>query len=171
MRGFGVSRVLVHDPHASPPPGVEAVSVETVCREADYISLHAPLTSATRHILNGGRLRLMKPTTIIVNTSRGGLVDEAALAAAIGQGRLFGAGLDVLNAEPPARGNPLLHLPTVVISDHTAWYSVESIADLQRKAAEEVVLILSGKRSSNWVNRWLDCTAGSARIEQQPRKQ
>ena len=176
MRGFGVSRVLVHDPHASPPPGVEAVSVETVCREADYISLHAPLTSGTRHILNAGRLRLMKPTTIIVNTSRGGLLDEAALAAAIGQGRLFGAGLDVLNAEPPSPGNPLLHLPTVVISDHTAWYSVELIADLQRKAAEEVMLILSGKRPSNWVNRWLDravecAPADSARMEQQPRKQ
>jgi len=153
MRGFGVERVLVYDPHASLPSGA-AASLEEVCREADYISLHAPLTPETRHILDADRLRLMKRTAIIVNTSRGGLVDEAALAAAMGEGRLFGAGLDVLDPEPPSPDNPLLKLPSVVLSDHTAWYSAESVAELQRKAAEEVVRILSGKPPVHWVNRW-----------------
>lgn len=154
MRGFGVTRVLVHDPLAELPDGVEAVSVEMLCREADVVSLHAPLTSRTRQIIDAGRLRLMKPTAILINTSRGGLVDEAALAAAIRDGRLFGAGLDVLDTEPPSLDNPLLKLPGVVLSDHTGWYSAESVADLQRKASQEVVRILSGERPANWLNVW-----------------
>jgi len=173
MRGFGIARVLVHDPYAALPPGIQAVPMDELCREADYISLHAPLTPQTRHILDAGRLRLMKPSAIVVNTSRGGLVDEAALAAALGEGRLFGAGLDVLDAEPPAPGNPLLRLPTVVLSDHTAWYSAESVAELQRKAAEEVVRILSGEPPLHWVNRWPgragECT--SAQSAQKPGRQ
>jgi D-3-phosphoglycerate dehydrogenase len=154
MRGFGVTRVLVHDPLAELPDGVEPVSVDVLCREADVVSLHAPLTSRTRQIIDAGRLRLMKPTGILINTSRGGLLDEAALAAAIRDGRLFGAGLDVLDIEPPSPDNPLLKLPGIVLSDHTGWYSAESVAELQRKAAQEVARILSGERPVNWLNVW-----------------
>jgi D-3-phosphoglycerate dehydrogenase len=154
MRGFGIARVLVFDPHAALPPDVEAVSIDTLCRKADYLSLHAPLTSETRHILNGARLALIKTTAIIVNTSRGSLIDEGALAAALRENRLFGAGLDVFETEPPERSNPLFELPNVVLSDHAGWYSEESIAELQRKAAEKVARILSGRPPLNWMNRW-----------------
>lgn len=156
MRGFGVARVLAFDPHAAPPPDVEAASLDTICREADFISLHAPLNDETRRMLDRDRLRLCKPSTIVVNTSRGALIDEAALTEALVEGRLLGAGLDVLEHEPPHPDNPLLRLPNVVLSDHAGWYSEESVADLQRKAAEEVARILSGTAPQNWLNRWAD---------------
>ena len=131
-----------------------------LCREADYLSLHAPLTAETRHILGAERLALLKPTAIVVNTSRGALIDEEALAAALREGRRgFGAGLDVFETEPPAVGHPLLRLPNVVLSDHAGWYSEESVAELQRKAAEEVARILSGQPPLNWTNRWTGADA------------
>jgi D-3-phosphoglycerate dehydrogenase len=154
MRGFGVTRVLAYDPFMRLPMGVEPATIEDVCRESDYVSLHAPLTPDTRHMLDAARLRLMKPTSIIVNTSRGALIDEAALIEALRRGAIFGAGLDVFEDEPPAQDNPLLGLPNVVVSDHAGWYSEESVADLQRKAAEEVREILLGRTPVNWVNRW-----------------
>ena len=131
MRGFGIARVLVFDLYADLPPGVEAASVDTAGRPT--ISLHAPLTAETRHILGAERLALLKPTAIVVNTSRGALIDEEALAAALGGVGGFGAGLDVFETEPPAAGHPLLRLPNVVLSDHAGWYSEESVAELQRK--------------------------------------
>jgi D-3-phosphoglycerate dehydrogenase / 2-oxoglutarate reductase len=160
MRGFGIARVLAFDPYAELPPGVEAASVEALCREADYLSLHAPLTPETRHILDAERLALLKPSAIVVNTSRGALIDEEALATALQEGRFFGAGLDVFEAEPPVAGNPLLRLPNVVLSDHAGWYSEESVAELQRKAAEEVARILSGQPPMNWTNRWAEADSG-----------
>jgi D-3-phosphoglycerate dehydrogenase len=159
MRGFGIARVLVFDPYAELPPTVEVASVDTVCQESDYLSLHAPLTSETRHVINADRLALLKSTAILVNTSRGALVDERALTSALQEGRLFGAGLDVFETEPPAPGNALLSLPNVVVSDHAGWYSEESVADLQRKAAEETVRILSGLPPLNWTNRWTETEA------------
>lgn len=154
MRGFGVSRILAYDPYAQLPAGVEAAAIEDICRKSDYVSLHAPLTPDTRHMLDAARLRLMKPTAIIVNTSRGALIDETALIEALRSGRIFGAGLDVFEDEPPARDNPLLGLPNVVLTDHAGWYSEESVAELQRKAAEAVREILLGRAPVNWVNRW-----------------
>ena len=156
MRGFGVARVLAHDPHAELPADVERADVATICRESDYISLHAPLTPQTRHILDAAALALCKPTAIVVNTSRGALIDETALIAALREGRIFGAGLDVFETEPPRRDTPLFALSNVVLSDHTGWYSEESVAELQRKAAEEAARILRGERPLNWVNRWAD---------------
>jgi D-3-phosphoglycerate dehydrogenase / 2-oxoglutarate reductase len=154
MRGFGITRVLVYDPHAHVRAGIEIVDLDTLCRESDYISLHAPLTSETRHLLNARQIALMKPTTILVNTSRGALIDEAALSVALRENKIFGAGLDVFEQEPPDRANLLLQLPNTVLSDHAGWYSEESVTDLQRKAAEEVVRILSSHEPNNWVNRW-----------------
>ena len=86
-------------------------------------------------------------------------IDEEALVAALQNGRFFGAGLDVFETEPPSPGNPLLELPNVVLSDHAGWYSEESVAELQRKAAEEVARILSGQPPLNWTNRWTDTEA------------
>jgi D-3-phosphoglycerate dehydrogenase len=154
MRAVGVARVLVHDPFARLPETVMAADMETLARESDYISLHAPLTPQTHHILNADRIALMKPTAIIVNTARGSLIDEVALAGALEAGRIFGAGLDVFETEPPAATSPLLRLPNVILSDHAGWYSEESVADLQRKAADEVVRILSGQKPLHWANPW-----------------
>lgn len=152
---LGFARTLVFDPARTvPPEGTTLAELATLCAEADVISLHAPFTPATRHMIGRAELARMKPTAILVNTSRGGLVDEVALAEALAQGRLFGAGLDVFEREPPDEDSPLLALPNLVVSDHTGWYSEESVADLQRKAAEEVARALRGERPRSWVNPW-----------------
>jgi len=156
MRGLGVVRVMAYDPllEAGAFVGVESVDLNFLCEQSDFISLHAPLTRYTSHIINSTRLALMKPTAILVNTARGGLVDETALVEALGSKRIFGAGIDVFEREPPAPDHPLFGLDNVVLSDHTAWYSEESVAELQTKAAEEVARVLRGEPPKHWVNRW-----------------
>lgn len=154
LRGIGISRILAHDPHAILPEGIEAATVDELCRQSDFISLHAPLTPDTRHILSCERIAMLKPTAIVVNTARGPLIDEAALVDALRKGRIFGAGLDVFTDEPVRLDNPLLHLQNVVVSDHCGWYSEESVQDLQRKAAQEVARVLAGSQAMNWLNRW-----------------
>lgn len=153
-RALGYERTLVFDPYLHlAPDGVELSTLERLCAEADVISLHAPLTGASRHIINAARLELMKPTAILVNTSRGGLIDTAALHEALAAGRIFGAGLDVFEEEPPAADQPLFGLSNVVVTDHTGWYSEESVQDLRRKASEEIARVFSGGTPRNWVNR------------------
>jgi D-3-phosphoglycerate dehydrogenase len=98
----------------------------------------------------------MKPTTILVNTARGGLIDEAALVAALQHGTIFGAGLDVFESEPPRADNPLFACENAVLSDHTGWYSEDSVAELQQKAAQEVVRVLRRERPKHWLNPWSD---------------
>lgn len=154
MRGIGVTRVLVYDPLAEPCEGVERVDLDTLCREADFISVHAPLSPATRNLLDARRIGMMKPTAIVVNTARGPLIDETALSEALREQRIFGAGLDVYETEPPATSNPLFQLDNVVVSDHTGWYSEESVAELQQKAAEELARVFRGEEPRNWLNRW-----------------
>jgi D-3-phosphoglycerate dehydrogenase len=150
---LGFARVLVHDPFLkAPPEGAELVSLDTVAREADAISLHAPATNATRHIIGRAFLAQAKPNAVLVNTSRGALIDEAALAAALAEGRLLAAGLDVFETEPLRRDSPLRGLDNVVLTDHAAWYSEQAIADLQRKAAEEVARVLGGEAPLHQVN-------------------
>lgn len=152
---LGFARVLVHDPLlTAPPAGTDLAPLDALLAAADVVSLHAPLLPATRHLLGAPQLALMKRTSILVNTSRGALVDEAALAAALREQRLFGAGLDVYEQEPPARDNPLFALDNAVLTDHTAWYSEGSVVDLQQKAAQEVARVLRGGRPLSWVNRW-----------------
>ncbi|WP_284617741.1 C-terminal binding protein [Aquabacterium humicola] len=154
LAGFGFARVLVHDPHATLPPGVQAASVDEVCSEADLVSLHAPLTTHTHHLIDARRLALMRPTAILVNTARGGLVDLDALYDALAARRLLGAGLDVFDPEPPDRTHPLFTLDNVVVTNHVGWYSEESMRELQRKAAEEAVRVLRHETPRHWVNRW-----------------
>lgn len=155
MRGMGVARVLVHDPQlGSWPEGIAAAEIDEICRAADFVSLHAPLTAQTRHVIDARRLALMKPTAILINTARGGLVDEAALARALRERRIFGAGLDVLEREPPPADDPLLGLDGVVLSDHTGWYSEQAVESLQSQAAAEVARVLRGEPPLNWVNPW-----------------
>lgn len=154
FEGFGFGRVLAHDPVADLPVGVEAADIDRICREADLISLHAPMSAETRHLIDARRLALMRPTAILVNTARGGLVDLDALYVALSTGRLLGAGLDVFEREPPDPSHPILGLDNVVLTNHIGWYSEESMRDLQRKAAEEAVRVLKGDAPIHWLNRW-----------------
>lgn len=155
---FGFSRVLVVDPalteaHAR-EEGVEIADIDTVCRAADVVSLHAPLMPSTRHILDARRIAMMKPDAILVNVSRGGLVDETALAEALEAGHLFGAGVDVFETEPPARDHPLLRAPRTILTDHTGWYSERTVQILQSTAARQIAAVLQGTPPEHWVNRW-----------------
>ena len=152
--GFGFARVLVHDPQAQLPQGVEAADVDRICREADVISLHAPLTSETRHLIDGRRLSLMRRTAILVNTARGALVDLDALHAALAENRLLGAGLDVFEQEPPDTAHPLFALDNVVVTNPMGWSSEEAMSELQRKAALEAARVLRGEPPQQWLNRW-----------------
>ena len=152
LAGFGFGRVLVHDPKAELPPGAEQASVDEICAASDVISLHVPLTASTRHLIDARRLALARPTAILVNTGRGGLVDLDALFDTLKSGRLLGAGLDVFETEPVDPAHPIFGLPNVVVSDHIGWYSEEAMRDLQRKATEEAVRILAGNKPLHWLN-------------------
>ncbi len=155
LMGFGFGRVLIHDPSLHPmPEGTEAASIEDLCRQADVISLHAPAKPRTHHLINAERLALMRPTAILLNTARGSLVDTEALYQALAAGRIHGAGLDVFEMEPPDARHPLFALDNVVVTNHIGWYSEEAMRDVQRKAAEEAVRVLSGQAPLNWLNRW-----------------
>jgi phosphoglycerate dehydrogenase-like enzyme len=106
--------------------GVRFVELDTLLRTADAVTIHVPLSATTRHLIDAESLSLMKPTAVLVNTARGGLVDETALATALRERRLLGAGLDVLSQEPPPADHPLLELDNVVLTPHTAgptWQS------------------------------------------------
>lgn len=157
-KGFLPQRVLVFDPYARPEAiqadGAEAVELDTLLTESDYISLHAPLTPQTRHLINTATLAKMKANAVIVNTARGELIDEKALATALSGGRIAAAGLDVFEQEPPAPDHPLLRPPNVVLSGHVGWYSKDAVRELQTRAAQEIVRVLSGGRPECWVNRW-----------------
>jgi len=158
FEALGFSETLVYDPFlsaaAAREAGVELVGLEELCQRADVVSLHAPLTDATRHIIGAVHLRMMKRSTILVNVSRGGLVDEVALADALNDGRIFGAGVDVFEQEPIRSDHPLLKTPNTILSDHAAWYSERSVEVLQRNAAQEVRRVLTGQAPKNWVNQW-----------------
>lgn len=154
-RGLGFARILIADPALrDAPEGCALADAATIAAEADAISLHAPATPATRHMIDAAFLRRCKPSAVIVNTSRGALIDEAALAEALRAGRLQGAGLDVFEVEPLPAASKLRGLPNVILSDHAAWYSEAALADLQRKAAEEVARLLTGAPPLHQINRW-----------------
>lgn len=135
-QAFGM-RVLIaeHKDASAVRPGYAAF--ETVLRESDVITLHAPLTPATRHVIGVAEIERMKPSAILINAGRGGLVDEAALAQALRRGRIAGAGFDVLSVEPPRAGNPLLDLdmPNFILTPHNAWASAEA----QQRMADELI--------------------------------
>jgi glycerate dehydrogenase len=125
--------------------GVRAVDLETIFRKSDVVSLHCPLTPETRRLVNRERLALMKPTAFLINTSRGPLVDEVALAEALNEGRLAGAGLDVLEQEPPAEGNPLFTATNCYITPHIAWATRASRQRLLDAAIDNVAAFLKGE--------------------------
>ncbi|MGR6501249.1 D-2-hydroxyacid dehydrogenase [Shewanella sp. Koi 1] len=132
------------------PQGVSWTSRDTVFKESDILSLHCPLTPETTELINTQTLELMKPQALLINTARGGLIDEAALAAALTQGKVF-AGVDVLSTEPPSADNPLLTAPNISISPHNAWATKEARQNLLNIATANLSAYLAGDRV-NWVN-------------------
>lgn len=126
-------------------PGIELVDEETLFRTSDVISLHCPLTPETKHIINAQRLGWMKPTAFLLNTSRGPLIDEAALAEALNAGRIAGAGLDVLSVEPPPASNPLFQAKNCFITPHIAWATHAARSRLMATAVANLDAFLKGK--------------------------
>jgi D-3-phosphoglycerate dehydrogenase len=122
-----------------------AASMHALLAESDVVSLHAPLQTGTRHMIGAAELALLRPDTILVNTARGALVDEEALAAALAEGRLFGAGLDVFASEPPLPGHPLRGLPNVVLTPHVAAATPTTRAATAMAAARHVLDVLLGR--------------------------
>jgi glycerate dehydrogenase len=148
---FGM-RVLVYTPRAHAlPEFVESCDLQTLFRASDVVSLHCPLTDETRQLVNPDRLSWMKPSAFLLNTSRGALVDERALTAALESGRLAGAGLDVLSEEPPPANHPLLRVKNCIITPHNAWGTRAARERLMNIAAENISAFLIG-RPINVVN-------------------
>lgn len=152
---FGM-RVMVYDP-AVAPEAVKAVRCEKVdldrlLAEADFVTLHAPLTGSTQNLLDETNLRRMKSTAFLINTARGGIIDQTALVKALEQDWIAGAALDVFVPEPLPGDHPLLKFPNVIATPHVAFYSEEALLDLEILAAENVAAVLSGRRPANVVN-------------------
>lgn len=147
-RAFDMS-VLVHT--RTPPAGggadagIRFADIETVFRESDVISIHAPLTPLTENLVNAERLRLMKPTAYLVNTSRGGLLDEDALAAVLKERKIAGAALDVMKEEPPELNHPLFRFPSCLITPHHAWAAKAARVRCMKIAAENLAAFIAGK--------------------------
>lgn len=154
--GFGL-RIIAYTPRLSPaaldPFGTATNDLDFLLRESDYVSLHVPLTGETRGLIDERALRLMKPTAVLINTSRGAVVDEAALVRALQEGWIAGAALDVLTQEPPAPDHPLLAQQNVLVTPHIAFYSETAIAELAQRAAENVAQVLRGEVPTHVVNK------------------
>lgn len=156
-RALGLEmRVMVYDPYVPDDHarrgGMEPVTLEALLRTADIVSLHVPLTEATRGILNAERLRLMQPTAFLINCARGGLVDDAALIAALDAGQLAGAGIDVFAREPVAADDPLPRHPRVVATPHLGASTLEAQVNVAAQVATEVLAVLQGRPTQFAVN-------------------
>jgi D-3-phosphoglycerate dehydrogenase len=144
LAAFGC-RLLAYDPHASDAPqGVQLVGLEDLLSESDVVIVHAPLTDATRHLINRERVALMRAGSLLINVSRGGVVDTEAVIEALESGRLSGAALDVIEAEPHVPPRLSAH-PGAILTPHVAFSSDASLRELRRRTAEEVVRVLSGQ--------------------------
>ena len=145
--------VATHDPYLATnidlPLGVLNLSMDEAFAAADILSLHLPLTETTRHLINANTLAALKPTSVLINTARGGLVDSIALADALDRGQLAGAGLDVFEQEPLPGDHRIRKCANVLLTSHVAWYSELSGLELQKMAAEEVVRALTDQPLQN----------------------
>jgi D-3-phosphoglycerate dehydrogenase len=143
--------------------GVKPVDFDTVLRESDFVTIHTPLTSETRNMFGYEQFKKMKRTAYFINTARGGCVDQPGLIQALKEGLIAGAGIDVTVDEPIAPENLLLMMPNVILTGHSAWYSITSEADLNRRPMTQVVQALQGELPlytvntdvrTKWVTRW-----------------
>jgi D-3-phosphoglycerate dehydrogenase / 2-oxoglutarate reductase len=143
-------RVIAYDPYVARDvfvsSGVEQAGLAKVLQDADLISVHTPLTPDTRHLIGAPQFALMKRDAILINTSRGPVIDEAALIDALRSGQILGAGLDVTEKEPADPDNPLLSMPNVIVTPHMASASDWASAERRRRPAHEVAAVLTGHR-------------------------
>jgi len=155
LRGFEVD-VVAYDPYVDADEmaeaDVEKVPLDELYARADYVSLHAPVTDDTRGMIDADALDAMGEETVLVNTGRGALVDEDALAEGLRAGTVAAAGLDVLRTEPPEADHPLLGLDNCIVTPHAAWYSVEAREDLNATVAENVRAGLAGETPPNYID-------------------
>jgi D-3-phosphoglycerate dehydrogenase / 2-oxoglutarate reductase len=151
-------KVISHDPFCDAKTfealGVSPVSYEELLCTSDVLSLHVPLTNANRHMVDAQAIMRMKKGAVLLNTARGGLVDAVAVIDAVKRRHLGGAGLDVLDQEPPAQSQLTHGLDNVLITPHLAFYSEEAMQELQLRSALAVADVLQGKEPANWANRW-----------------
>ncbi len=150
------ARVVAFDPYVPPEQaaalGVELLPLDEVLRRSDYVSIHVPLTPETRGLIGADALALMQPTAYLINTSRGPIVDQAALIAALQDGRIAGAGLDVFETEPLPPDSPLVALDNVVLTPHTASFADETFRVMFRRVGEEAARALRGQMPNTPVN-------------------
>lgn len=153
-RGLGYEVIAADARHAlgTEVDGVRIVSLEELLGAADVVSIHTPLTPTTHHLISTDQLALMKPEAILVNTSRGGVIDTDALVRALTEGRIYGAALDVHEQEPVPADHPLTTFDTVVLTPHIAWYTEESYFALKRRTLGNVADVVSGARPRNILN-------------------
>lgn len=155
-KAFGL-QVIAYDPYVAPEVGlqydVKILPLEAVLKESDILSVHVPLTKDTEGILDEKAFSLMKDDAIVVNTSRGPLINEKALYEALKNHKIGYAGLDVTIQEPIEKDNPLLSLDNIIITPHVAWYSEEAELELKTKVAKGVADVLSGKQAKYLVNK------------------
>ncbi|NQT67324.1 MAG: C-terminal binding protein [Actinobacteria bacterium] len=158
ISGFGLKGVLIYDPYLSKEvieqTGAKKVDFETALKQADYISLHMPLTSETRGIIDKKAFSIMKKTAILINTSRGPLIDDEALIDALENKKIAFAGLDTHNVEPLPEDSPLKKLDNCVLTDHTGFNTQEAIIELKTKAACNVRDVLEGREPKYWINKF-----------------
>jgi len=152
---FGL-RVMTFDPYVTradcDKAGVVKAELDDILRQADFISIHTPLTPETKGLINVDQFRLMKRNAVIINTSRGQVIEEKALVKALDEGWIAGAALDVLQIEPPAKDNPLIHMKNVILTPHAGFFSEESVEELRSTAALEVRRVLTGQPPDHLVN-------------------
>jgi D-3-phosphoglycerate dehydrogenase len=155
LKSFGF-QFLICDPYLPQNKldelGITTVDHETVFRDADFITLHTPLTDETRHMANARTLALMKPTAYLINTSRGPMVDEEALAVALRNKQIAGAAIDVFEKEPPDPSHPLFGLDNVILTPHLAWYSEDAAWSIREKVLQDIDLAVEGKPPRFCVN-------------------
>ena len=151
------NNIWVYDNHdnveAIRAAGAEPKTLEEIYAGADYISLHCPLTPETHHMINKDVFKKMKNTAVVINVARGPVLSEEDVIWALENHEIAGAALDVMEQEPPKKDNPLFGFDNVLITPHTAWYSEESQAVLQRTPAEEIVRVFNGEVPLNVVNK------------------
>jgi D-3-phosphoglycerate dehydrogenase len=151
VSAFGL-RVIGCDPYLSEAGGIQLVSLETLLAESDFISIHSSLTESSHHLFGRNEFRRMERRPLVMNLSRGAVVDEAGLIEALGRGWISGAALDVLENEPPDAKSPLLRRENVILTPHIGFYSEESKSELKRRTAENVARVLTGKLPDSVVN-------------------
>lgn len=153
---FGL-KTIGYDPYldksVAEEHGITLVSLPEVLKESDFVSIHTPLYKETRHLMGEKELKQMKPTAYLINTARGGVVDEAALIKALQEKQIAGAGLDVFEVEPIEPDNPLLKMDNVVLTPHCSAHTVQAIKRLKLSVAQEIARVLTGKWPRHWVNK------------------